>query len=227
MPGLRKCGGACNDDLEIMAQSRQEKKVVRLKKSTRLAQQNWRDWLSMAEKTLAGVSQMVWQNRGEMNANRTLFAEVIGSPHMPEREWRNAITWAGASILSLSAEQSMKALAIRASSNGECCKTHDLKLLWNELCSKDRRGIEKAAGQLHEHLKETRLAEGPQLTGIGQIEKVVTNHKSTFEHARYHMETGRNKQQNDLTGNLELWKFALAVLKYAKELDAADRHLGR
>ena len=146
---------------------------------------------------------------------------------MPEWEWRNAITWAGAPILSLSAEQSMKALAIRASSNGECCKTHDLKLLWEELCSKDRMGIEKAAGQLQERSKGTRLARGPQLTENGQIEKVVANHRSTFEDARYYMETGPNNQQNKLTGLVELWKFALAVLIYAKDLDAADRDLGR
>ena len=227
MPGLRKCDATCDDDLEVIAQSRQEKKVARLKKSRRLAQQNWRDWLRMAESTLAGVSQMVWQNRDEMDAQRTLFAKVVGSPHMAEREWRNAITWAGATILSLSAEQSMKALAIRASSNGECCKTHDLKLLWNELCMKDRRGIEKAAGQLHERTKGTRLAEGPLLTGIGQIEKVVDDHRSTFEHTRYYKETRRNNQQNNLIGNLELWKFALAALIYAKGLEAADRHLGR
>ena len=146
---------------------------------------------------------------------------------MPEWEWRKAITWAGAPILSLSAEQSMKALAIRASSTGECCKTHDLKLLWEELCSKDRKGIVKAAGQLQERSKGTRLASGPQLTETGQIEKVVTNHRSTFEDARYYMETGPNNQQNKLTGLVELWKFALAVLIYAKELDAADRDLGR
>ena len=198
-----------------------------MKKPKGLAQQNWRDWLIMAEGTLAGVSQMVWQNRDDMDAQRTLFAKVIGSPHMAEREWRNAITWAGATILSLSAEQSMKALAIRASSNDECCQTHDLKLLWNELCMKDRRGIEKAVGQLHERTKGTRLAEGPLLTGIRQIEKVIDDHRSTFEHARYYKETRRNNQQSDLSENLELWKFALAALIYAKGLEAADPHLNR
>ena len=198
-----------------------------MKKSKRLARQNWRDWLTMAEGTLAGVSQMVWQNRDEMDAQRTLFAKVIGAPNMAENEWRNAITWAGATILSLSAEQSMKALAIRASSNGECCKTHDLKLLWNEVSTEDRKGIEKTARQLHERTKGTRLAESPQLTGIGQIEKVIDDHRSTFEHTRYYKETRRNSQQNDLTGNLELWKFALAALMYAKGLGAVDRELGR
>ena len=193
-----------------------------MKKSNRLAQQNWRDWLIMAEGSLSGVSQMVWQNQKEMDAQRTLFAKVIRSPHIAESEWRNAITWAGATLLSLSAEQTMKAIAIRASSNGECCKTHDLRLLWNELCLKDRMGIMEAAGQLHEHTKGTRLAEGPLLTEISQIEKVIDHHSSTFEHSRYYKETRRNNQRRDLIGNLELWSFALAALIYAKELEAAD-----
>ena len=193
-----------------------------MKKSNRLAQQDWHDWLRMAEGSLAGASQMVWQNREEMDANRTLFAKVIQSPHMAESEWRNAITWVGATLLSLSAEQTMKAIAIRASSNNECCKTHDLKLLWDELCTKDRQGIMEAAGQLHEHTKGTRLSEGPLLTEISQIEKVIDHHSRTFEYSRYYKETRRNNQQSDLNGNLELWSFALAALMYAKELEAAD-----
>ncbi len=198
-----------------------------MNKSKRLVQQNWRDWLRMAEGTLAGASQMVWQNRDEMNGQRTLFAKVTGPAFMSENEWRNAITWSGATLLSLSAEQSMKALIIKASSNGECCKTHDLKLLWNELCQKDRQGIEKTARQLHEYTMGTRLAEGPQLTGIRQIEKIIDHHRTTFEHARYYKDTQRNTQQNALTGNLELWKFALSALMYAKKLASDDWQLSR
>lgn len=190
-----------------------------MSKSKMLAQQNWRDWLRMAEGTLSGASQMVWQNRDEMDAQKSLFAKVVGAPNMAESEWRNAITWTGATLLSLSAEQSMKALAIRASSNGECCKTHDLKSLWDELRIEDKRGVEKAARQLQEHTKGTRLAEGPLLVGIKQIEKVIVDHRSTFEHTRYYKETRSKNQQKDLTGNLELWKFALAVFIYAKGLE--------
>ena len=199
----------------------------RLKTSNRLAQQNWRDWLSMAEGSLAGVSQMVWHSLEERDAQRTLFAKVIQSPRMTESEWGNSITWVGATLLSLSAEQTMKAITISASSNGECCKTHDLKLLWNELCTKDRKGIVEAAGQLHEHTKETPLAKGALITSIEQIEKVIDHHRSTFEHTRYYKETRRNNQQRDLNGNRELWKVALAAFMYAKGLEAADRHLGR
>ena len=172
---------------------------------------------------MAGAAQMVWQNRDEVDVARNLFGKVIGVPSMAEREWRNAITWAGATMLSLSAEQSMKALAIRASMNSECCKTHDLKLLWDELGSDDKEGIERVAQQLWERTRGTRLAEGSSLKGIEQIEKVIDLHQNTFEQTRYYMETRKSKQNNDLTGNLELWKFALAALVYAKELDAIDQ----
>ena len=195
--------------------------------SNRLVQQCWRDWLSMAEGTLAGVSQMVWQNEDVVDENRNLFAKVTGVRHIAEREWRNAITWAGATMLSLSAEQCMKALAIRAGANGECRKTHDLKLLWDDLCPDDKTGIESAARQLQERTMGTRLAEGPHLAGIEQIEQIIDHHRSTFEQTRYYRETRMRNQRNDLTGNLELWKFALAALVYARGLDATDRQLGR
>ena len=162
-----------------------------------------------------------------VDENRNLFAMVTGVRHMAEGEWRNAITWAGATVLSLSAEQSMKALAIRAGANGECRKTHDLRLLWDELCPEDKTGIERAARQLRKRTMGTGLAEGPPLAGIEQIEQIIDHHRSTFEQTRYYKESRTRNQRNDLTGNLELWKIALAALVYARGLDATDRQLGR
>ena len=141
--------------------------------SNRLVQQCWRDWLSMAEGTLAGVSQMVWQNEDVVDENRKLLAKVTGVQQMAEHEWRNAITWAGATMLSLSAEQCMKALAIRAGANGEYRKTHDLRLLWDDLGPDDKTGIERAARQLRDRTMGTRLADGPPLAGIEQIERII------------------------------------------------------
>ena len=106
--------------------------------AARLTQQIWLDWLRMAGRTLAGASQTVWQDRDEMAANNALFAKVTGQPPMNEREWRNSITWSAAVLLALSAEQSMKAIAIRTSPNGECLKTHDLECLWNDIQPMDR-----------------------------------------------------------------------------------------
>ena len=205
-----------HDSLEVVILSRQEEKVVQMRRSERLTQQDWHDWLRMAEGTLAGCSQMVWQDQNVRNENRDLFAKVAKKENMTEDKWKNAITWAGAILLSLSAEQSMKALAIRKS-NGECRKTHDLKLLWDALCTEDKNGIEQSAQELAEHVENTNLAKG-KLMNIKEIEGTIEHHRSTFEHARYYKEEQSNNQQIDLTKNVELWNFSLAVFMYAESL---------
>ena len=45
------------------------------------------------------------------------------------------------------------------------------------------------------------------------MNEIVRHHKHTFEHTRYHMETREGEAQRDLTGNLDLWKFALAAFR--------------
>jgi len=189
-------------------------------KYNKLTGQNWQDWSKMAEGTLAGASQMVWQNKDEFDEQRSLFARVTGDAAMRDYEWRNAITWVGATLLSLSAEQSMKALSVKASANGECCKTHDLMVLWNELSMEDKKGIEKAAKYLQEHNRGTKLAMGDSLVGIEKIERIIDHHRDTFERSRYYREVRENNEANTLTKNIELWKFALAALTHAKEPDS-------
>jgi len=92
---------------------------------------------------------------------------------MAEREWRNTITWVGATMLSLSAEQCMKALAIRTGANSECRKTHDLKLLWDDLCPLEKVGIEGAARQLRDRTTGTRLAEGHPLRELNKSSRLL------------------------------------------------------
>ena len=83
----------------------------------------------------------------------------------------------------------------------------------------DKRGIEAEARELYRCVDGTRLADSPQLTGIKEIEKVIDHHKSTFEHTHYYKETRQNTQRTDLTRNIELWNFSLAVFMYAKRLE--------
>ena len=192
--------------------------------AARLTQQIWLDWLRMAGRTLAGASQTVWQNRDEMAANNALFAKVTGQPLMNEREWRNSITWSAAVLLALSAEQSMKAIAIRTSPNGECLKTHDLERLWNDVQPMDREGIARAAQRLRARTVGTRLGQGPDPTGVGGWTAVVRHHRSTFEGTRYHLETRAGNPPRELTENLNLWMLALAALGYATELENVDRN---
>ena len=59
-------------------------------------------WLLMAEGSLAGASQMVWQNPTVVDENRRLYGRVLNSQSLTEQDWRNRITWAGAVLLALS-----------------------------------------------------------------------------------------------------------------------------
>ncbi|MDE0261702.1 MAG: hypothetical protein OXJ37_04775 [Bryobacterales bacterium] len=177
----------------------------------RLTQENWLQWRAMGGKTLMGVSQMVWQSPDEMTANRELFAKVAGETPLDDFYWRDAITWNAAVLLSLSVEQTLKAIAIRV--NGGCLKTHDLKLLWNDIRSEDREGIAAKARLIRKRTEGTRLATGACADGVEEWTEVIEHHKDTFENARYNLESQR--QGYGLSRNLELWVLALAVSEHA------------
>ena len=179
-----------------------------------LTRENWRHWHAMGRENLIGASQMVWQSRDEMAANSSLFWKVTGQPPMGEHYWRNAITWSGAVLLSLSAEQSLKAIAIRV--KGECFETHDLELLWNDIRSEDREGIAATARLIRKRTEGTRLTGGASHDGVEGWTEVILHHRATFEHARYHMES--LSQGDNLSRNLGLWVLALAASEYATNI---------
>ena len=187
-------------------------------KKDRLTGQNWLNWFRMAEGTLIGAAQMVWQNPEEVEDARSLFGKVTGLPRMKEGPWRNSITWSAAVLLALSAEQSMKALAIRRSPNNGFIKTHDLECLWKDLQPIDQQKVAKAAQQLKENAKETSLGAAPYLTSIKELEAIARHHKDMFEGKRYYLETRNGKTSGDLTENIPLWKFALSLVMYARQL---------
>ena len=188
------------------------------KKKVPLIRQSWLGWLNMAEGTLAGASQMIWQSPDEINEQRDLFGKVTGQQPLNEHDWRNAITWSASVSLALSAEHSMKALAIRASPNGECRKTHDLECLWEDLQPVDKQGVAESAQQFKNIPKDTKLGQGSHPTSVEELAEIARHHKDTFEHSRYYLETQKEEISQDLTKNVELWKFALALLIYAKRL---------
>lgn len=183
------------------------------RKKALLTNQSWSAWVHMAEGSLTGASQMAWQNKNDMNVNRTLFGKVTDR-EPTEYQWKNSITWFAASLLALSAEQSMKALVIKKSPNGECRKTHDLECLWKDLQLDDRRRVAEAAQRLKDRTRGTRFDEAPYLTSIKELAEIACHHKNTFEDARYYLQT--KKVRKDLTKNLELWKFALSLFEYAR-----------
>ena len=173
----------------------------------------------MAESTLAGASQMVWQSRYEQKANRELFAKVIGEFPMSEFKWRRSLTWTGATLLALATEQGLKGLAIRVT--GDCLKTHDLERLWDDIRPEDQRGIVHAAQWLKSRTRTTRLGQAVAPTSPDECREIIRVHRTTFERARYFMETRDGLPQGNLTRNIELWMLALAVLRRASSLPGA------
>ena len=106
----------------------------------------------------------------------------------------------------------MKAIALWV--HGKCRRTHDLKLLWNNLPRQHHAGIEQAARQLLHQTRGTRLEDGA-LTDIEQIREVVNLHRRTFVDARYYNET---QQRPSLKNNIQLWNLVLATLMHAKSI---------
>lgn len=182
----------------------------------KLTGQNWLHWTQMAEHTLAGASQMVWQSPDERKANRELFAKVMGASPMPEVMWNRSLTWTGATLLALATEQGLKSLALRVTS--ECLKTHDLERLWDEIRPEDQRGIVQAARWVKKRTQGTRLGQAVAPTSPDECREIIHVHRTTFEHARYFMETRHGRTRGHLTKNLELWMLALAVLRHARTL---------
>ena len=185
-----------------------------------LDRQNWLDWCHMAERTLAGASQMVWQNSDERAENNALFAKVTAQPVMNERGWRMALTWSAATLLALSTEQSMKAIAIRTRPDGKCLKTHDLEHLWNDLDPVDQQGVVAAVDQLRTRVRGTRLDQGPPTNGLDGLRVTIRHHRRVFEDTRYHLETRPGGLRPNLTENIPLWRLALGALAHAKRLAA-------
>ena len=187
----------------------------------KLTGQCWLEWLDMGHSTLVGVSQMVWQNTVEQTENRELLAKVLDQELVPESVWQHSLTWTGAVLLSLSIEQSLKALAIRRTADKSCLRTHDLVKLWLALAGEDQNGIERRRKRLKQHARTTKLGGGD----LDNVESTLKHHQSTFTQARYYKEARDGADRIALSANIDLWHAALAAFAYAREL-APQHELG-
>ena len=183
-----------------------------------LKAQVWHDWLRMAEKTLAGAGRIAWQGAPERQVEIELFGKVTGFPPMHDSRWRNSMTWTAATLLGLSIEQGLKALAIRRSQGGEMIATHDLVTLWEMLPEEDHRGIAEEAGQFRKRTAGTRFGDAPDLSEVNELLAVIQHHRMVFGSTRYHLEMRGSVQGRELTDNLGLWVVAIATYCYAKRL---------
>ena len=167
-------------------------------------------WCAMARSSAAAASQMAWQGSDEMHEQRGLFVKVTGLT-VDEPNWRRAVTWNSAVLVALSAEQSLKALAIMASSVSKQPRTHDLVKLWKVVGDRTQARICAELDRVRGRLAGTRLAPGTMAAG-----EIVHHHRNTFEVARYYNEEDPTGAANELTHNIELWQFALATYRSAR-----------
>ena len=164
----------------------------------------------MARGTIAAASQMVWRTPEDVADGRQLFAKVVGEPPLDDRTWRNSVTWGAAILIALSAEQSLKAVAIRRT-RGACLRTHDLAKLWGDLEAEDRVAIAQRIGDIRSRTRGTKLGDAGT---AATADEIVRAHQETFVHARYYGET-RENASGDLVLNIDLWLFALAAYMHA------------
>ncbi|MDE0649424.1 MAG: hypothetical protein OXI12_03665 [Gammaproteobacteria bacterium] len=191
---------------------------MEMSKTRLLKGQVWHDWLRMAEKTLAGAGRIAWQSPVERDAEIELFGKVTGQPAMHDSKWRNSMTWTAATLLGLSIEHGLKALAIRRSPSGEVIATHDLAALWDELPEEDHKGIAAEAGRFRRRVAGTRFDDAPDLSEVKALAAMIRQHRHAFEFTRYHLESQRRGTKGPLTENLGLWVVAVSTYSYSKAL---------
>ena len=166
-------------------------------------------WCAMARSSAAAASQMAWQATDEMHEQRDLFVKATGFS-VDEPKWRRAVTWNSAVLVALSAEQSLKALAIMTSPTSERPRTHDLVELWRVVGDRGQARICYELRWVRGNVAGTRLARGTLAA-----DEIVHHHRKTFELARYYNEQDSTRAPNELTHNIDLWQFALAAYRAA------------
>ena len=175
----------------------------------------------MARSSVAAASQMAWRAAEEMHEQRALWVKVTGLS-VDEPNWRRAVTWNSAVLVALSAEQSLKALAIMANPMSERPRTHDLVKLWKVVGDRARARICVELRWVRDNVAGTRLAHGTLAA-----EEIVQHHRKTFELARYYNEKNPTGAPNELTHNIDLWQFACAAYRAARlALARAVRGMG-
>lgn len=101
------------------------------------------------------------------------------------------MTRAAATLLGLSIEQTLKALAIQRSQVGAAFATHDLLTLWEALPQEDHEGIAEKVDRMRKRTAGTRFDDAPDLSEIKSVVAVIRHHRRVFEASRYHLETRR------------------------------------
>lgn len=197
----------------------------------------------MSKQTLAGAFQIAKDRRDllveEVDTRcPDLFREITEVWDCPDAhrsaekylgtwEWRESLEWSETMLVALSAEQSLKALAILRSDDSSCLKTHDLTLLLDDIDDSDQDGIVATVADAKEHTRTVRDLGWQNLMRPKTKEHlrcIVDAHRDLFNVTRYRFEENLARR---LPGfRRDFWHIALAFLLYVNRLVVAENRKG-
>ena len=210
----------------------------------RLKNQDPVAWIVMSKQTLSGAFQIA-KDRRELLLEKAdarcsdLFLQIVdvrGCPdagrsaeeqYLDKFTWHEGLGWSETMLVALSAEQSLKSIAILRSGDSGCLKTHDLTHLLQEIGDGDQDGIiatladaKERTRAVHElgrqNLRRPRTKE--------HLRIIVDAHRDLFNKTRYRFERDLDRR---LPGfRRDFWHVALALLLYANRLVVAAKRKG-
>ena len=179
-----------------------------LKRMKRLTRQEAVSWWLMGNNYLMAASQLVWQDQDVVRENIALYHWVSGL-RANEEFWRCYGTGSVLLLSSLATECALKAISIQATRDGSCLRTHDLRILWDDV-DEYKEKVRRELCLVRERLTETRFG----TITLVSVDEIIEAHRDTFEKGRYYNEKDRHL---DLMHNIDLWQLGLATTITARE----------
>ena len=181
-----------------------------MKRSKRVTGQRALDWWSMGESYVMAASQLVWQTEDTTHENASMYSKVSGLKINGDF-WRTYSTGSLLILSALATECALKAISIQATKDGSCLKSHDLRILWDDV-----EGFKGKVCNSLFFLRVRALELGfKKISLIPPADVIIDEHRYTFEKGRYYNEKGRHL---DITHSIDLWQLALATSVTAREI---------
>ena len=214
-------------------------------KPSRLTKQDPVAWIAMSSQTLEGASQLAKDRRelltgrmdtGWLDSFREITKPTDGptartwtDSYVGKFTWRSSLEWSEITLVALSAEQSLKAIAILSSDDAGCLKTHDLALLLAEIGADDQDGIIVAVAEVKNRTRTVREFGRQNLMRPSTkelLQSIVESHRDLFNVTRYCFAEGFAYHRPP-GFRRDFWHIALGFLLHAKRLAVTARREGR
>lgn len=210
----------------------------------RLKNQDPVAWIAMSVQTLEGASQIA-KDRRDLLTRQTdtswpdSFREIT-RPHDGPAEvswaesyvgrswWRSSLEWSEIMLVALSAEQSLKAIAILRSEDASCLKTHDLSLLLDQIGTVDQDSIITAVADVKNRTRMVREFGRQNLMRPKTrelLQTIVEAHRDLFTVTRYSLAEGY-RYSRPPGFRRDFWHIALGFQLHAKRLGILARREG-